>query len=65
MDLISHQGLNRGTVFPEAELATLGLHGILPPRQGSWGGRHSSLADYVSGTAPTDEATAAGGCNVG
>ena len=30
MDLIGHQGLDKGTAFTDAELAALGLHGILP-----------------------------------
>jgi hypothetical protein len=39
--------------------------GMLEERRcgiGSWGGRCPSLADYVTGTGPTDGTTAAGGC---
>ena len=32
MDLLSHQGLNKGTAFTEEERSTLGLHGLLPPQ---------------------------------
>jgi len=32
MDLLNHQGLNKGTAFTEKERTEFGLHGLLPPQ---------------------------------
>src|SRR5215469_18128940 len=32
MDLLNHEGLNKGTAFTEEERTAYGLHGLLPPQ---------------------------------